>query len=149
LAVELDLAERFEGLVDQAIVLVFHLHEEGVGVGDGFAVAAGRVEGVAHSGDGSAGEEIGLADLVDVHDLFGGLGCLVLHELVAESIVAIEIFEEQEEVFGVEAVLDGVLRTDGFAFFGFRAGGFLGIAAICFDLLARGHFLKSSLREQE
>ena len=134
MAAELDLAEGFEGLVDQAIVLVFHLHEERIGVGDGFAVAAGRVERVAHAGDGAAGEEIGLANLVDVHDLFGGLGRLVLHELVAERFVAIEIFEEQEEVLGVEAVLDRVLRTDGFAFFGFGAGGLLGIAAICFDL---------------
>ncbi len=96
-------------------------------MGDGFAVAAGRVKRIAHAGDGAAGEEIGLADLIDVHDLFGGLGCLVLHKFVAERFVAIEILEEEEEVFGVEAVLDGVLRTDGFAFFGFGTGGLLGL----------------------
>jgi hypothetical protein len=51
------------------------------------------------------------------------------------------VFAPEEDGFGEFAIPAAVLGDFCFAFFGFRAGGFPGIAAICFDLFFGCHFV--------
>jgi len=75
------------------------------------------VEASSASPKSATGEEVRVKDLVDVDVFGGGAGFVIDKKLVAQGFVAIEIFPVKENVLGVHAVLDGVLRAAHFALF--------------------------------
>src|SRR6266571_2959110 len=59
------------------------------------------------------------------------------------------VLEGQDRGFGAESVAQAVQADDGSSLGGFRARGFLRIAAICFDLSWCGHDYVSLLKQND
>jgi hypothetical protein len=74
--------------------------------------------------------------LVDEGGFEGTGGLEVVEEGVAEFVEGLLVFDENDGVFGDEAVFEGIEANGGFAFGGFGAGAELGIAAVGGALLA-------------
>ena len=71
--------------------------------------------------------------------LFGGLGVEVVEVLFGEGLEGGGVLAANDLRLGVDAGLQGILRGDGFALGGARAGGFASVGAIGGDLLFGGH----------
>ena len=78
-------------------------------------------------------------DAVGEHFFDVALRVQLFGELGFEGVVGGGVLVGQDGGGGGEAVPDGVLGDDGFAFFGFGAGGFLGVAAVGGELFVTGH----------
>ncbi len=106
-----DETELFHAALDGAVRGVFDAHESGIFFGHGIAGYFAEARKVAESGESAAGHEVRLRELFDEDYFGGGLRCVVFEQLRVVEFVAFFVFNVEEEVFGIEAVLQCVLRA--------------------------------------
>jgi hypothetical protein len=148
----LELLEGFEGAVAGTAGGIDAVLEfgEGGGVGGG-GIAEGVclvfvedvvvLEGPHFGFDAVEAAEHPLAadEVVEEAAGFGCGGMVALVILVDEELEVGELLVGEEEGLGVESGFEGIHGRSGLACGRGGAGGFLGIAAVGFDLAARGH----------
>jgi hypothetical protein len=147
-----EFAEGFEGTVASAAGRIDAVLEfgEGGGVGGGgisegvllvFVEDVVVLEGPHFGFDAVEAAEHPLAadEVVEEAAGFGGGGMVALVILVDEELEVGELLVGEEEGLGVESGFEGIHGRSGLACDRGGAGGFLGVAAVGFDLAARGH----------
>ena len=153
----LEALQFVEGFVERALQAGFVAVEENqalggviVGVGQmeprilGATYAVFGVEAVEFQGGGfqllAAAEAPEVEDeLAEDGELGGGLGLVFFEEGVAELVEGVLVLGIEGEVFGGEAVFEGIEAGAELAFIGLGAGAFGGVAAVGLDLFAGSH----------
>jgi hypothetical protein len=127
----LELAEGFGLAADGLTEGILVIRGEGVLVVECPELSFGDIE--------PAESPLAADEVVEEGAGFGGRGMVVLVVLVDEEFEIGEFFGGEQEGFGVDAGFEGVHGGGGLACDRARAGGFLGVAPVSFNLTKCGH----------
>jgi len=103
------------------------------------ATVDGLIPEVGLDGAEAAQEPFAIDEDVDEGALGGSPGAVLVKVLVAEGFQVFGGFAEDDLGFGIDAGLERVLGSSGFALDGARTGGFLGVEAVGLDLFQGRH----------